>query len=174
MRVFCLHGSSEGRSVQLAIRTAVPVLTKVIMQPGAREKENLNATENAIAAVTKIMKHHQASLNMAEIVPVWFSWLPVTEDKEEAGHIYDFLCDLVATNNAVILGANNENLPNILSVIAEAFAREALTDNEEVFRKCSNIVREVQNNNELWALCLTQLNEEHQHALVTALQMTAS
>lgn len=153
---------------------AVPVLSKVIMDPKAREKESLNATENAIAAVTKIMQQHSANLNLEEIIPVWFSWLPVTEDKEEAGHVYSFLCDLIQTNNPVILGENNSNLPNILAVIAEAFAREALSDNKEVFTKCCAIVQQVQNDNQMWALCLTGLNEEHQQALAQALQMAAS
>ncbi|XP_071481332.1 importin-5-like [Diadema antillarum] len=167
-------GKFGGPQFVPACLEAIPILTKVIMETGSREKDNLAATENAISAVTKIVQHNQSSLNMEEILPVWFNWLPVSEDREEAAYIYNFLCDLVQSNNAIILGANNSNLPNILAVIAEAFAREALSESEEVFRRCSGIVREVQSNAELWSLCLPHLTEEHQEALVSALQMTAS
>jgi hypothetical protein len=36
-----------------------------------------------------------------------FSWLPVTEDVDEAPFVYSFLADLVEANNPHILGANN-------------------------------------------------------------------
>ena len=36
-----------------------------------------------------------------------FSWLPVTEDVDEAPFVYGFLADLVEGNNPIILGANN-------------------------------------------------------------------
>ncbi len=40
-----------------------------------------------------------------------FSWLPVTEDTDEAPFVYGFLADLVEANNPHILGLNNSNLP---------------------------------------------------------------
>ena len=40
-----------------------------------------------------------------------FSWLPVTEDSDEAPFVYGFLADLVESNNPHILGENNANLP---------------------------------------------------------------
>ena len=70
-------------------------MTAVIQDPESRLRENINATENAIAAVTKIMQQHHDSINTEQLLPVWMSWLPVTEDKEEAVHVYNFLCDLV-------------------------------------------------------------------------------
>ena len=79
----------------MSITEAIPQLTAVIQDPQSREKPNLNATENAIAAVTKIVQHNHGNINVDEILPVWLSWLPVTEDKEEAVHVYNFLCDLI-------------------------------------------------------------------------------
>ena len=51
-----------------------------------------NATENAISAVTKICVHLENQVPLETILPVWLSWLPVYEDKEEAPHIYSYLC----------------------------------------------------------------------------------
>ncbi|XP_041482292.1 importin-5-like [Lytechinus variegatus] len=171
---FGVMAKCGGEQFAQACVEAVPFLSSTIMAAGAREKENLNATENSIAAVTKIIKYHQGRLNLNELIPLWFSWLPVTEDKEEAGHVYDFLCDIAWTGNEVIMGKNNQNLPNILSVIAEAFDREALSENEEVFRKCCRFIRDVQNNGDIWGPAFAELNEEHQRVITAALQMTAS
>jgi hypothetical protein len=30
-----------------------------------------------------------------EILPFWFNSLPVYEDEDEAGHIYNYFCDLI-------------------------------------------------------------------------------
>ncbi len=66
-----------------------------IQMESAREDiQAINATENAISAVTKICKHID-SVGREEILPLWLSWLPVVEDKEEAPHVYDYLCDLI-------------------------------------------------------------------------------
>jgi hypothetical protein len=40
-----------------------------------------------------------------------FSWLPVTEDVDEAPFVYGFLADLVEANSSHVLGINNSNLP---------------------------------------------------------------
>lgn len=82
----------------------VPTLVELISDPVAKDPRNINATENAIAAVTKIMKYNASGINLDEIVPMWFSWLPVVEDQDEAPHVYGYLCDLVEQNNPHVLG----------------------------------------------------------------------
>jgi len=73
----------------------MPRLLQMIQAPESRSVENASATENAIAAITKIMKYHPDIVNTAEMLPLWLSWLPVTEDEEEATHIYTYLLDLI-------------------------------------------------------------------------------
>ena len=51
---------------------AIPRLVQVIQAADAREQENVNPTENAISAVTKILKYNQAAVNLEEILPVWY------------------------------------------------------------------------------------------------------
>ena len=75
---------------------ALPLLTMAIQAEGAKEDiQAINATENAISAVTKICKYIETGVPLESILPMWLSWLPVTEDKEEAPHIYSYLCDLI-------------------------------------------------------------------------------
>lgn len=82
----------------------MPHLVEIIQDREAKEPRNINSTENAISAVTKIIKFNASRIDIEELLPVWFSWLPVVEDADEAPHIYGFLCDLIEQNNQIILG----------------------------------------------------------------------
>lgn len=81
--------------VILSSPEALPTLLGVIHSPDAKVKENVNATENCISAVGKVMRFRPECANVNEILPHWLSWLPLNEDKEEAVHTFDFLCDLI-------------------------------------------------------------------------------
>lgn len=124
--------------------TALQPLIQLIEAPNSREVENVNPTENAISAVTKILKWNSSMINVDEILPIWFNWLPVYEDVDESPFVYGYLCDLVEVNHPVILGANNANLPKVVSVVAEAFCCDALPPNHEVKTRLINIVKQVQ------------------------------
>lgn len=145
------------------------MLLRVIQDPESRNIENLNATENAISAVTKICKYNSGSINVTEILPLWLSWLPVWEDDEEADHVYNYLCDLVELNHPLILGENNQNLPRILGIMADAFRHDAITKTSEVGVRVLNIIRQVQSNEQIFQACLAQLTTEHQATLSLAL-----
>lgn len=50
----------------------IPLLIGVINSLKSREVENVNATENAISAVTKILKYNNtAIINKDEILHMW-------------------------------------------------------------------------------------------------------
>lgn len=74
---------------------AIPLLVGVIHAVDARSNENVNATENCISAVGKVMRFQPECVNLNLLLPHWLSWLPLIEDKEEAVHTFDFLCDLI-------------------------------------------------------------------------------
>ena len=72
---------------------ALPMLSLIISDSESRcDLPATNATENAISAVTKVCLHLENQVPLESILPVWLSWLPVYEDKEEAPHIYSYLC----------------------------------------------------------------------------------
>ena len=50
---------------------AIPKLVEIIQSPNSREPENINPTENAISAVTKILKWNASGFNAEEVIPVW-------------------------------------------------------------------------------------------------------
>uniref|UniRef100_A0A1I8IFD4 Importin-5 n=1 Tax=Macrostomum lignano TaxID=282301 RepID=A0A1I8IFD4_9PLAT len=125
-------------------------------------------TENAIAAATKILKHCPAEVAgqpPEQILPMWLSWLPVSEDREETEHVYGFLCDLIERNDPNILGPNNQNVPRILAIIGECLYREALDEDKPTAARIVAIARQVLANPEAVKACWPQLTEQQQAAL---------
>lgn len=82
----------------------LPHLVEVISDPQAKELRNINPTENCISAVTKILKYNASAINTNEVIPMWFTWLPVIEDSDEAPYVYGYLCELIESNNPLVLG----------------------------------------------------------------------
>uniref|UniRef100_A0A8C6ISK4 Uncharacterized protein n=1 Tax=Melopsittacus undulatus TaxID=13146 RepID=A0A8C6ISK4_MELUD len=144
---------------------ALPLLVRVIQSPDAKTKENVNATENCISAVGKIMKFKPDCVNVEEVLPHWLSWLPLHEDKEEAVYTFNYLCDLIESNNPVVLGPNNSNLPRIFGIIADGEIHEAIKHEDPCIKRLANVVRQVQTSGQLWTECISQLNADQQAAI---------
>ncbi|XP_072935690.1 importin-5 [Epargyreus clarus] len=150
-----------------ACARAVPLLAALIAEPGSRSVENLNATENAISAVTKIIKYNHSQINRDEIIRHWLTWLPVVEDTEEAPHVYSLLCELAAGGHPAL--STPDAPQRVIAMLAEAFLRDAVPNDSPVFAQMVGLVRQIQTNAELFNSCLMQLSSEHQEALKVAL-----
>ncbi|XP_053311326.1 importin-5 [Spea bombifrons] len=144
---------------------ALPLLVGVIQAADSKTKENVNATENCISAVGKFMKFRSDCINVEEVLPHWLSWLPLHEDKEEAVHTFNFLCDLIESNNPIVLGPNNSNLPKIFSIIADGVVHESIKKEDICGKRLVNVVRQVQASGGLFTECVSQLNAAQQKAL---------
>uniref|UniRef100_A0A8C2NT17 TOG domain-containing protein n=1 Tax=Capra hircus TaxID=9925 RepID=A0A8C2NT17_CAPHI len=144
---------------------ALPLLVRVIQSADAKTKENINATENCISAVGKMMKFKPDCVNVEEVLPHWLSWLPLHEDKEEAVQTFSYLCDLIESNHPIVLGPNNTNLPKIFSIIADGEMHEAIKHDDPCAKRLANVVRQVQTSGGLWTECIAQLSPEQQAAI---------
>ncbi|XP_034029930.1 importin-5 [Thalassophryne amazonica] len=144
---------------------AIPLLVGVIQAAESRSKENVNATENCISAVGKVMRFRSECVNVNEVLPHWLSWLPLNEDKEEAAHTFDFLCDLIESNNPIVLGPDNSNLPKIFIIIADGVSNESVKSEDACSKRLANVVRQVQVSAALWTQCVSTLNETQQKAI---------
>jgi len=168
-------GQFAGEQFAHTCAQIIPLLVQVINDPKAREIENISPTENAISAFAKILKYNNSALsNVDELIGVWFSWLPVSEDSEEAAHIYGYLCDLIEGNHPVILGANNGNLPRIVSIIAESFCTKVVEAQSATGTRMLTIVKQVESNPEVMAACASTLSPEQQQALQDAYRELAN
>ncbi|CAL9698324.1 unnamed protein product [Knipowitschia caucasica] len=146
-------------------KEAIPRLVQVIQAPDSRSKENVNATENCISAVGKVMRFQPEWVSVGEVLPHWLSWLPLKEDKEEAVHTFDFLCDLIESNNPIVLGPDNANLPKIFLIIADGVASESIKCEDSCSKRLANVIRQVQVSAGLWTTCVSTLNESQQKAI---------
>ncbi|KAF2351074.1 Armadillo-type fold [Trinorchestia longiramus] len=145
----------------------VPMLVQVIQEPDSRSEANINATENAIAALTKILKYNAGCINTEEVIQVWLSFLPVWEDADEAPHVYGYLCDLIDANHPLVLGPNNANLPKIMALFAEAFSKEAVERGSTVGERMVLVVQQLQASPEVFSAVLRHLSEEQHLAIHT-------
>ena len=74
---------------------ALESLFQCIARPDAREEENVYATENACAAIAKIIHFNSSSIpNIESVISSWLDTLPIVYDEEEAPHAYNILMDL--------------------------------------------------------------------------------
>ncbi|XP_061745785.1 importin-5 [Nerophis ophidion] len=154
-----------GESYRPFCTEAIPLLVRVIQATDSRLKENVNATENCISAVGKVMRFRPECANVNEILPHWIKWLPLNEDKEEAVHTFDFLCDLIESNNPIVLGPDNSNLPRLFLIIADGVANESVKSEDACSKRLANVIRQVQVSGGLWAQCISTLNESQQKAI---------
>lgn len=64
--------------------------------PNARNEDNVYATENACAAIAKILHFNASAIqNQDEIIVQWLNTLPVTNDEEAAPYAYAYLAELI-------------------------------------------------------------------------------
>ncbi|CAH8682369.1 unnamed protein product [Schistosoma rodhaini] len=108
-------------------------LIQLIEAPDSKSEENNLCTENAISAITKIMKYRPECLPPAlggidALIVRWLGWLPICDDTVETEHVYGYLCDLIEANNPVVIGPDNSNLPRIVRAIAESMSTGGLSD----------------------------------------------
>ncbi len=86
-------------SLSLSLSLIIDALDSIVISvqnPNAKEDRTaINATENAISAIARICKNLESSVPLDRILPMWLSWLPVVNDKEEACYTYSYLCDLI-------------------------------------------------------------------------------
>uniref|UniRef100_A0A1I8EUB0 Importin subunit beta-1/Transportin-1-like TPR repeats domain-containing protein n=1 Tax=Wuchereria bancrofti TaxID=6293 RepID=A0A1I8EUB0_WUCBA len=145
---FGIMGQHGGSNYAQACAGALPHLANMISRSDARSTEEGNvATENAISAVAKILKYNSSMIDVNAVIPTFLSWLPTWDDPEEAPHVYGYFADLIESNNPLVLGENNSNLPRILTVIVQAFEKGAFdddTDKNNVKHRLINILKFMQ------------------------------
>lgn len=82
----------------------VPLLFQATMIPDARNEENVYATENACAAIAKILHFNAGSVqNIDAIITEWVGTLPVVNDEEAAPYAYAYLAELINKRHPAVM-----------------------------------------------------------------------
>jgi len=143
-------------------------LKHVIIQTDSRSDNYIMATENAIGAVGKMIVFQSKALDLATVIPVWLSWLPVTEDFIEAQVTYSKLVTLVESNNPHLLGNGFANLPHLIYIFAEILGTPLI--DIDLSKRIVAILKQMQSTlpSELLGKAWTALSPENQQKLQKA------
>ena len=75
---------------------AVPFLFQVMQVGEPRSEDNVYATENACAAIAKILHYNAGSVgDVQPVIAQWVDTLPVVNDEEAAPYAYAYLAELI-------------------------------------------------------------------------------
>ncbi|KAG8529160.1 uncharacterized protein KY384_005795 [Bacidia gigantensis] len=85
-----------GQNWSAFVAEALPTLFQVTQMSNARMDDHVFATENACAAIAKIMQTNSSKVpNLQEVLQHWLQTLPVVNDEEAAPYSYMFLASLI-------------------------------------------------------------------------------
>ncbi|KAG6040769.1 hypothetical protein E4U41_007144 [Claviceps citrina] len=102
---------------------SLPYLFQVTQVLEARSDENVYATENACAAIAKILHFNGSSVGDTQaVIAQWVDTLPVVNDEEAAPYAYAYLAELIDQRNHVILNQASK----IFLFIVQALEAEAI------------------------------------------------
>jgi len=102
---------------------AVDLLFQVTQIPNARDDDNVFATENACAAIAKILHYNASQVrNPDETVARWIDTLPVVNDEEAAAYAYAYLSQLIDQKHPAVLSRPDK----VFIFIAQALEAETL------------------------------------------------
>lgn len=146
-------------------QSVIPNMVHQINHPNSRNDELIMATENGISAVGKILKYCPQIANQQELLKCWTDWLPIWEDETEIPFVMGFLLELIEQNNQTVMGGpSSSNLPRLVAIVAEVFARCVVDTTTEVGMKLVSFLRQVHANPQLSA-CLGALSAQQQKAV---------
>ena len=75
---------------------AVEVLFQVTQFPNARGDDDVYATENACAAIAKVLHFNSSAVqNPQQVISQWIDCLPIVNDEEAAPYAYAYLSELI-------------------------------------------------------------------------------
>ncbi|KAL8405126.1 hypothetical protein RB594_009859 [Gaeumannomyces avenae] len=102
---------------------ALPYLFQAAQVPDARSEENVYATENACAAIAKILHFNSSTVQNADTVVVeWLKTLPVTNDEEAAPYVYAYLAELIEKQHPAVISQPDK----VFVFIAQGLESETL------------------------------------------------
>lgn len=166
------HGAASFRPY---VGEALRCLMSAVGAGDARSPDNEMATDNAVAALGKLIEFQRPAFDAAQMAPTWLAYLPLRNDLVEAELVHARLTAMLERSDAVILGPNSANLPRIVVVLAEVLGSETKLASEETVARITNLLRHLQRTLPpdilagTWAL----LQPQHQSTLRMHLASTA-
>ncbi|KAK3984939.1 putative importin beta-3 subunit [Cladorrhinum sp. PSN332] len=115
------HG---GEQFATFLQTSLEFLFRAMNIPDARSEDNIYATENACAAVAKILHFNSSAIpNVEQVATEWLKYLPITQDDEAAPYGYLYLAELISKQHPAVIA----NPAQIFYLVGQALEGDALT-----------------------------------------------
>lgn len=103
----------------------LPSLSAHAVGAHARTEENIGATENACAAIAKVITAYGAQIdNLDSLIASWIKTLPITQDDEAAPYAYNLLARLIAQSHPAVTA----DIPGTFNCVAQALLSASITD----------------------------------------------
>jgi len=128
--------------------------------PKKRDEQGKVAMDNCVSALLLLARHQSAQC--PQEVPAWklvVDKLPIREDEEEAKKVHKALVELLAEQNAGLIGPDNANLGKVLSALAEVHKQETMSS-EEIDTGITNIFKMLPR--EALVVCAASFSEKQQ------------
>ena len=106
------------------------VLLALCERPDALSDENGAVSDNAASALGLVMDVQRETPELSAegvlhgLFPRWLARLPLRHDRQESLVVLRRLTDLLARNDAALLGAGGANVPRIVAIFADAHAHQ--------------------------------------------------
>ncbi|GMM33500.1 Pse1 protein [Saccharomycopsis crataegensis] len=103
---------------------ALEPLFNIITVPDAKQDDNIIATENAIAAISKVLHIYNSRIdNLDAMIENWIQALPIVVDNQSAPFAYSFLASLIENNHPAI----QKNMSKVVDSVIQALLNGALS-----------------------------------------------
>ncbi|KAK4228199.1 putative importin beta-3 subunit [Podospora fimiseda] len=120
------HGGAQFATF---LQTSLEFLFRAMNIPGARNEDNIYATENACAAIAKILHFNNSAIpNVQQVATEWLKYLPIVEDDEAAPYAYLYLAELISKQHPAVVG----NPSQIFYLVCQALEGNALSGQNAV------------------------------------------
>lgn len=154
----------HGQQFVQFFQEVIPNIVQMINHPESRGDEFIMSTENGISAIGKILRYCPQINSYQELLKCWCDWLPIWEDEAEVPCVMEFLLLLIEQNNPTVMGPNSSNLPRLVGIVAEVFARSAIETDTDVGIKLVSFLKQVHANPSM-SSCFQQLTNVQQKAV---------
>lgn len=157
-----------GEMFQAAANPALPQnLERFIRDPNSRSEADASATDNAVAALLKILEFqpHFVGDKGYSYAALIVNYLPARADESEAQVMHSTLIRLVQAGDSRFIGDNFSNLPQVLSVILSILGTSLIDD--EATRMAVGLIKGMRSKYpEVLHRATGLLSEEHRQKLV--------
>ncbi|KAL6930230.1 hypothetical protein ACO0SA_001643 [Hanseniaspora valbyensis] len=115
---------------------ALTNLIKIITDSDSKLEHNTMATENAAAAIAKILSAYDIP-QKDEILKIWLTSFPIIDDEEAASFSYKYLAEMINNKNSIVL----QDVPKLVDDIVMALLHGSIKDKMAEF--VSNALKQV-------------------------------